>query len=168
MVMSGVNHGDCAGRRRVTRASSAPATSEQWIVFTSGGLNLARVSFRAMRCGNAVISLLLFATSGAAAQAGTRIPVASEVFVGSELESYLRVLQLRGIVPEQPWSLRPFSPAELGRLAPPDSGHPWAGRYRFRSPERELLAPIRPGASVIANTTFPYGHNDGLCGRDAA
>jgi len=114
-----------------------------------------------MRSGIAMISLFLLATAGAAAQTETGIPVRGEVFVGSELESYLRVLQLRGIVPEQPWSLRPFSPAELARLAPPDSGHPWAGRYRFRSPEREWLAPIRPGISVIANTTFPYGDNDG-------
>ena len=114
-----------------------------------------------MRSAIAVISLLLLATSWGAAQTETRIPVASEVFVGSEVESYLRVLQLRGIVPEQPWSLRPFSPAELDRLAPPDSGHPWAGRYGFRSPDRESLAPIRPGVSAIVNTTFPYGHNDG-------
>jgi len=129
--------------------------------FTSGGLNLARVSFRAMRSGVTVISLLLLATAGAAAQTETRMPVASEVFVGSELESYLRVLQLRGIVPEQPWSLRPFSPAELGRLAPPDSGHPWAGRYALKSSDSRGLAPIRPGLSSVVNTTFPYGHNDG-------
>jgi hypothetical protein len=83
------------------------------------------------------------------------------VFVGSELESYLRVLQLRGIVPEQPWSLRPFSPAELGRLAPPDSGHPWAGRYALKSSDSPGLASIRPGLSSVVNTTFPYGHNDG-------
>ena len=114
-----------------------------------------------MRCGNVVISLLLFATSGVAAQAETRIPVASEVFVGSELENYLRLLQLRGVVPEQPWSLRPFSPAELARLAPPDSGHPWAGRYALRSSDSPAVVPIRPGLSSVMNTTFPYGHNDG-------
>src|SRR5258705_8890074 len=158
MVTSGVNHGDCAGMRGATRASNAPpAASVERIAFTSGGLNLARVSFRAMRCGNAVIWLLLVATSGAAAQTETRIPVAGEMFVGSELESYLRVLQLRGIVPEQPWSLRPFSPAELGRLAPPDSGHPWAGRYGWRSPDSPALVPIRPGLNSAVNTTFPYG-----------
>jgi hypothetical protein len=127
----------------------------------SGGPNLAWVSFRAMRSVIAVISLLLFATASAAAQAETRIPVASEVFVGSELESYLRVLQLRGIVPAQPWSLRPFSPAELARLAPPDSGHPWAKRYEFQLSGGHALAPIRPGLDVAINTTFPYGHNDG-------
>jgi len=113
-----------------------------------------------MRSAIAVILLLLLATSWGAAQTETRIPVASEVFVGSEVESYLRVLQLRGIVPEQPWSLRPFSPAELDRLAPPDSGHPWAGRYGFRL-DRATFAAIRPGLSVDLNTTFPYGHNDG-------
>jgi len=114
-----------------------------------------------MRCSNAVISLLLFATTGVAAQTEARIPVASEVFVGSELESYLRVLQLRRIVPEQPWSLRPFSPAELGRLAPSDSGHPWAARYDFRPTDRARLTPLRPALTVDVNTTFPYGHNDG-------
>ena len=114
-----------------------------------------------MRCAFVLISLLLVATPSAAAQAELRIPVAGEVFVGSELESYLRVLQLRGIVPAQPWSLRPFSPAELARLAPPDSGHPWANRYEFRTSGGHAIAPIRPGLDVAINTTFPYGHNDG-------
>ena len=114
-----------------------------------------------MRFGVVVLMLLLLGTTRGASQADGRIPVASEVFVGSEVESYLRVLQLRGIVPEQqPWSMRPFSPLELARLAPPDSGHPWAARYGFRSGARAFAA-IRPGLRVDLNTTFPYGHNDG-------
>ena len=160
--------GDCAGSRVPARASRAPAASAKRNGFTSGGLNLALVSFRAMRSSLALLSLLLV-SSRAAAQTEKRIPVGSEVFAGSELESYLRVLQVRGIVPEQPWSLRPFSPPELARLAPPDSGHPWAGRYRFRSDQRGSLAPMRPGVNIVANTTFPYGHNDGAvwAGRGA-
>src|SRR5439155_11002053 len=119
MVTSGVTHGDCARIRGAIRASTAAARNMERIGLTSSGLNLARVSFGAMRFGIALTSLLLVATASAAAQAERPIPVASEVFVGSELESYLRVLQLRGIVPGQPWSLRPFSPAQLARLAPP-------------------------------------------------
>lgn len=114
-----------------------------------------------MRCRVALIWLSLVVPGRAPAQTATRIPVASEVFVGTEVESYLRVLQLRGLVPEQPWSLRPFSPTELARLAPPDSGHPWVDRYDFRSLGRSRLSPIRPGLNVELNTTFPYGHNDG-------
>lgn len=137
--------------------------------FTSGGVNLALVSFRAMRCCFALLVLALVATGNAAAQNTAPLPIGAEIFAGSELERYLRLLQLRGIVPEQPWSLRPFSTAEFVRLAPPDSGHPWAGRYRFRSAEGGALAPVRPGLSIAVNTTFPYGHNDGAvwAGRGA-
>jgi len=114
-----------------------------------------------MRCGLALLLLALVAVGTATAQGGAPLPISGEVFVGSELERYLRVLQLRGDVPMQAWSLRPFSPSELARLTPSDSGHPWATRYGFRSPDRESFAPIRPGMNLVVNTTFPYGHNDG-------
>src|SRR6187455_637160 len=52
----------------------------------------------------------------------------SEIFAGSELETYLRDLQTAGKSESYPWSIRSFSPAEIDRLAATDSAHPWAAR----------------------------------------
>lgn len=89
--------------------------------------------------------------------------VRNEVFVGSEIEDYLRVLQVGGVAPLYPWSIRSFSPPEVDRLLPDDAAHPWADRYR--------LAPdtmggfqwdwVRPQTEVIFNSAFPYGSNNG-------
>src|SRR2546425_3465362 len=91
----------------------------------------------------------------------------SEVFAGSELETYLRNLQLVGRVPLYPWSVRSFSPRELDRLFPSDSSHPWAGHYDLALPPssapqgRLKLDVVRPTATIRFNSAFPYGSNDG-------
>lgn len=86
----------------------------------------------------------------------------SEVFVGSELENYLRVLQTVGIVPLYPWSSRSFSPVELDALMPTLGGHPWSDRYdwvaRHASWTFDL---VQPTLTSRFNSTFPYGWNDG-------
>ena len=89
----------------------------------------------------------------------------NEVFAGSELETYLRNLQLIGWVPLYPWSVRGFSPRELDRLFPSDSDHPWADRYDLTVPylasQQLTVDVVRPSASVRFNSAFPYGSNDG-------
>ena len=86
----------------------------------------------------------------------------AEVFAGSEIENYLRVLQIAGRVASYPWSLRAFSPGELDRMLPPDTTHPWLKRYDLaRRGEPPFLEPVRPGLTVFGNTAFPYGSNDG-------
>jgi hypothetical protein len=89
----------------------------------------------------------------------------SEVFAGSELETYLRNLQLVGLVSLYPWSVRSFSARELDRLFPRDSAHPWARHYDLAaSPPaqgRLTLDVVRPTPSVRFNSGFPYGSNDG-------
>jgi hypothetical protein len=87
----------------------------------------------------------------------------SEVFAGSELENYLRLLQDVGEVPLYPWSVRAFSPAELDRLTPRDTLHPWAQRYDFapRASGGLSFDLVRPRLNMYFNTTFPYGSNDG-------
>ena len=77
---------------------------------------------------------------------------------GSEYEDYLRVLQISGVVPLYPWSIRGFSPREITRLAGADTLGPWkVGR---RLPTRLLSAgPVVVGA--IFNSAYPYGANDG-------
>lgn len=96
-------------------------------------------------------------------RAQTPADVRGEVFVGSEVEQYLRVLQVVGEVPLHPWSVRGFGPGEIGRMAPADSAHPWKAHYRLeRDTARGVrFRPVRPDARVILNSGFPFGGNDG-------
>jgi len=92
-----------------------------------------------------------------------RVGGRSEVFAGSELDNYLRVLQVVGAVPSYPWSVRAFGESELDRVMPKDTLHPWAPRYDWRSDRStgRLVDIIWPTASVRFNTAYPYGWNDG-------
>src|SRR5205814_7079434 len=63
----------------------------------------------------------------------------------SEMEDYLRVMQIAGKVTLYPWSIRGFSRPEITRLATADSTGPWKLRERFtRAPV--TLGLIRLGA----------------------
>ncbi|HEX5830118.1 MAG TPA: hypothetical protein VFY16_03995, partial [Gemmatimonadaceae bacterium] len=128
-----------------------------------------RVLVRAAR----VLLLGVFATAAPRA-AAMQAPAASprspapdaraEVYVGGELEAYLRALQDAGIAPRFPWSVRGFGPAELRAALPPDSAtHPWAARYGFGAPRpvEPHLVPLRAGLTVRVNSDFPFGGNDG-------
>jgi hypothetical protein len=83
------------------------------------------------------------------------------VVVGSEAETYLRVLQVAGEVPAYPWSSRAFSPREVERMLP-EAAHPWTAHLGGRAGERTRGAGLlRPAARVTYNSAFPYGFNDG-------
>jgi hypothetical protein len=108
-------------------------------------------------CALAVFCLLAGVVPAAAP--AQSLPSA-EIWVGSELERYLRVLQTVGEAPLQPWGVRGFSPGEVDALLPRGE-HPWSSRY--------VTPTSRPGASLAAvpvdaalryNTGFPYGYND--------
>src|SRR5437764_856968 len=77
---------------------------------------------------------------------------------GSEMEDYLRVMQIAGKVPFYPWSIRGFSRREIARLAGADSTGPWKLRDRIKL-SRVSVGPLRLGA--IFNSGYPYGANDG-------
>ena len=77
---------------------------------------------------------------------------------GGEFEEYLRVLQVAGIAPRYPWSIRGFSADEIGPLAAADSTGPWGLKNRYRSSLFDLGALT---ASSVYNSAFPYGSNDG-------
>lgn len=113
----------------------------------------------------------VLALGGAAAADGTA--AAQEVrgvsagsapgMVGSEWEEYLRFLQTLGTAPAYPWSVRAFSPAEVDRILPADSLHPWSAEQpRDGDPASGLRVRwIAPQVDVIHNTAFPYSVNDG-------
>ncbi|HZG42106.1 MAG TPA: hypothetical protein VEY93_04025, partial [Longimicrobium sp.] len=95
----------------------------------------------------------------AAAQRGGRVAEEAAV-AGGEAERYLRALQVAGLAPAHPLSIRALSPRETHRLVP-DSGHPWArpAAAARRSGVRGGL--LRPGAGLAWNSGLPYGFNDG-------
>jgi hypothetical protein len=91
--------------------------------------------------------------------------VPGEVFAGSELEGYLRLLQSTGESAAYPMSLRGLSPREVERLVPRDSLHPWAARYDFTAPPPGTsgveFSVHAPSLEIIHNSSFPQGGNDG-------
>lgn len=119
----------------------------------------------------ALLLTLAVVPASLAAQGTPRVGGRSEFFAGGDLENYLRLLQTTGAVPLYPWSVRGFSPGEVDRLVPPDSAHPWAGRYDLAPPtcHGDRLDPlrslsldlVRPRVTFIENTAFPFGANDG-------
>jgi len=114
--------------------------------------------------GTALTFALVALPEPCQAQGLPRMGGRSEVFAGGELENYLRALQLAGQVPVYPWSVRAFSPREIDSLVPRVSAHPWARRYDLASsPARRGLRVdlVRPRVTLIENTRFPYGRNDG-------
>lgn len=89
--------------------------------------------------------------------------LSAQVFAAGDRENYLRYLQTLGLAPLYPWGARAFSPVELDRLFPTDTAHPWARRDDFdtKSDDNRTFTVLAPTASLRANTTFPYGFNDG-------
>jgi hypothetical protein len=86
------------------------------------------------------------------------------VFVNSEMDYYLRLLQGRGLVTPYPWSIRGFSVDQAERLVPADTApHPWAqslvrSGVEAAEPRFSLLA---PRARAIFNSAFPYAEHSG-------
>jgi len=94
---------------------------------------------------------------GATAQDSARSP--APVFVGSEAETYLRYLQLLGDVPLHQWSVRGFTDIELSVLMRSDRSSP---RPALRRPStRTGIATLPMHATMLYNSRFPYGFNDG-------
>lgn len=107
-------------------------------------------------CNLAVICLsLVFAQRLLAQQSHVTM---LDFSAGSEMEDYLRVMQIAGKVPLYPWSIRAFSRREITRLATADSTGPWKLRDRFTMAPF-TAGPLRLGATF--NSAYPYGANDG-------
>jgi hypothetical protein len=87
----------------------------------------------------------------------------SEIFAGSDLETYIRLLQIDGKATLSPWSLRSFSPKEIDRLLAQPSDHPWAKHYDLglSSGLRFTFDLVRPSLTTSVNSAFPWGANDG-------
>lgn len=96
----------------------------------------------------------------ALAQEAAAYRLGAEAVVGSEAESYLRLLQVAGLVPSYPWSIRGFSPSEVQEISPAGD-HPWRERYAGGAAPASWIAPLPVELTARYNSAFPYGRNDG-------
>lgn len=119
--------------------------------------DMARTNLRGVRVA---ISLLLSA-GPAAGQESLGAAARTDLFVGSELEAYTRVLQIAGVTRLEPWSVRGF--ADESRAVGLDSiGHPWSARYSADSTASSgYLQFGRPTIGATWNSALPFGGNDG-------
>lgn len=119
----------------------------------------------------AMMIVLVLGSVCASRSAAQAVPAWGETSVNSELERYLRVLQVAGLAERYPWSIRAFSPDEIRRIASKEeAAHPWEDRFDLRMEgEGAWISGVRPGAGVVYNTMYPYGRNDGAvwAGRGA-
>jgi hypothetical protein len=104
-----------------------------------------------------VVSICLIACSTRSTAQASRTTTL-DFATGSEFEDYLRVLQVAGLEPLQPWSIRGFSPRTITALATADSAGPWALRRNFTNRPLEIGS-LDLGATF--NSAYPYGANDG-------
>ncbi|HEU0299203.1 MAG TPA: hypothetical protein VFR37_07105, partial [Longimicrobium sp.] len=104
----------------------------------------------------AALLLLLAAPPHARAQ-----ELRDEAATGGEAERYLRLLQVTGRAPLYPWSIRGFSPAEVDRLVPADSVHPWAARLAPEAQGGARAALLRPQVGLTFHSAAPVEENDG-------
>lgn len=86
-----------------------------------------------------------------------------EVFVGTETEQYLRYLSLTDSTPNDSWSIRPLSRAQIRRLVRTAGTHPWATLKGFSDSTARVfeVGLLSPSGSMRFNSAFPYGSNDG-------
>jgi hypothetical protein len=117
----------------------------------------------------AVAELVAFGVIGVVGAIATpvrsQVPAGSStrdlVSVNSEIERYLRVLQDKGVVPAYSWDIRAFGPRDLDTLTPATRSHPWAARFARPARSAQQFYFFTPEASLIYNSAFPYGYNDG-------
>ena len=86
-----------------------------------------------------------------------------EIFVGSELENYLRYVTVRTGRGAASWSIREFSQVELQQMQP-GLDHPWVRHLQSNtllSLGTASVQLIAPRWGFTENTSLPFGSNDG-------
>ena len=103
--------------------------------------------------------------AGAALRRARRLSTArswAEMTTRSELEQYVRIMQLMGAAPLAPVSLRGWSAAERDSLLPRAELNLWSAQMRAPvKPSWFSVDPIRPQLQLFENSGWPYGSNDG-------
>lgn len=107
-----------------------------------------------------VLLVSLWPASSAGAQELLSRDFGGEVFPGSEVEGYLRMLQITGEVDRGIWSLRAFSPQARARMLADAAAGPWGEHLQ---PDSVTDGPRlhRAGLGATYNSSFAFGANDG-------
>lgn len=113
-----------------------------------------------MGIGRYVVRFCAIGTLGSGAL-GAQQPLVSP---GSELDAYIRVLELDGGVRGAPLVFRPLGPAGLLRLVANDSGHLWSNHYPLASiatRSEPRIVPLDARIRATYLSAYPRGVNDG-------
>jgi hypothetical protein len=109
-----------------------------------------------------VATLVAFPSFSSAQSARAVAGASGGVYVGGDLDNYLRYLESMGKTPIQPWGLRGFAPSVIDSLTSVRGEHPWAGSWLFvkpATPEHFRLLPVQ--ITERYNSSYPYGINEG-------
>lgn len=100
-----------------------------------------------------------------AAIATARLDAQQPIFAGSDLDEYVRLLELSGQLRGAPLAFRPLASRHPGVTLRADSAHPWEAHYRLRQDaalsSRPRVAPLDPLAHTIYQSAHPRSLNDG-------
>lgn len=109
------------------------------------------------------VSGFMLASRTVHAQSARSIEGASGgIYVGGDLDNYLRYLQSLGRTPLLPWGIRGFAPNVVDSLTSVGGTHPWSGSWLFRRPQSPKHFRVLPvEITERYNTAYPYGINDG-------
>lgn len=84
------------------------------------------------------------------------------VYVGGDLDNYLRYLESLGRTPLVPWGLRGFAPDVVDSLTSVRGDHPWSASWLFKKPVASAHIRMLPlEITERYNSSYPYGINEG-------
>jgi|SRR5665213_1185909 len=84
------------------------------------------------------------------------------IYVGGDLDNYLRYLESLGKTPLLPWGLRGFAPSVVDSLTSVRGQHPWANSWLFEKPKSAAHFRVLPvEVTERYNSSYPYGINEG-------
>ena len=106
-----------------------------------------------------LILTLIGLSVAAASQLQGQTTGRGEIFADSDLETYIRLLQIDDKAGIYPWSIRSFSPKEIDELLAESSDHPWAEHYDLgpRNGMHFSFDLVRPSLTGSVNSAFPWG-----------
>jgi len=108
--------------------------------------------------GRAACGALALTAAPLAGQQRTLLDLGGAVEVGGEAERYLRAAQLAGLLPAEPWTVRPMAVGRATGLT--DAAHPWASRW-VADTAAAMLSVLRPGGRITFNSAFPRSSGAG-------
>ena len=85
-----------------------------------------------------------------------------DLTTGTDYELYARALAVRGLLPREDWSTRPFSPSVLAEWSTaPIAVNPWKSRLPRLAGAGDYFTLLRPSIEVTDNSAYAWGFNDG-------